>query len=148
MANRLITGIVTTLARLCGGAAWGAAPFVVDSVNGTVTDTRTGLMWDQCAAELSGSNCYPGAAQTDSWVNALALAATKSAANYKGYSDWRLPNIHELLSLVLTSSVPAIDSVFPRTPAYPFWSGSPNVSNSNFAWAVDFSDGGAWGNSI
>jgi hypothetical protein len=35
--------------------------YVIDSVNSTVTDTRTGLMWDRCALGFSGVNCtgYP-----------------------------------------------------------------------------------------
>ncbi|MBK9442405.1 MAG: hypothetical protein IPN53_14320, partial [Comamonadaceae bacterium] len=76
MAKKLITGIFTTLALLLGGTAWGAAPFVVDAANGTVTDTSTGLMWEQCAAGLIGNDCT-GTVLRYTWVNALGLAATQ-----------------------------------------------------------------------
>lgn len=38
-----------------------------DNNDGTVTDTVTGLMWDQCAWGLSGTGCATGTPSTHTW---------------------------------------------------------------------------------
>jgi hypothetical protein len=53
--------------------------------NGTVLDTRTGLIW---AAEDNGSNI--------NWVNAKFYCENYRGA---GYSDWRMPTQEELAGL-------------------------------------------------
>ena len=56
-----------TLAQTCVAGIQASNPtsvYVVDSANGTVTDTRTGLMWDRCARGLSGVGCATGTAST------------------------------------------------------------------------------------
>ncbi len=65
--------------------------------DGTVTDMRTGLMWKQCLEGQTGADCSGGSATGMNWVTALNHARSHSFA---GYSDWRLPNIKELESLV------------------------------------------------
>ena len=81
----------------------GLSPSFVDDRDGTVTDRRTGLMWQK------------GLLENISWDDAVAEAATFHLA---GYHDWRLPTIKELYSLIRfdgyfgtdsTSSVPFID---------------------------------------
>ena len=118
--------------------------YVIDSGNGTVTDTRTGLMWDRCARGLSGLGCATGTASTFTWQAALDAAATIGA--YKGFSDWRLPNIKELRSLVEECRIsPAINEFdFPNSPASFFWSGSPDAGGAPNAWLVEFNSGGAY----
>ena len=110
--------------------------------NGTVTDTATGLMWAQCAEGLSGSACTDGGAANFTWEEALIRARDSGLA---GYTDWRLPNLKELFSLVEERCVnPAINlAVFPNTPASYFWSASPSADSSHFAWIVGFMNGGA-----
>ncbi len=45
------------------------------------------------------------------WESALELAATANEENYLGYSDWRVPDVKELQSIVDYSGVyPAIDT--------------------------------------
>ena len=98
--------------------------YVIDSVN--VTDSRSGLMWDRCALGQSGVSCATGAASTFTWQAALDVVA--SLGSYKGFSDWRLPNVRELRSLVEECRInPAINEyAFPNTPPTSlFWSGSP-----------------------
>lgn len=121
-----------------------ASVYVVDSANGTVTDTRTGLMWDRCARGLSGVGCATGTASTFTWQAALNAAATIGA--YKGYNDWRLPNLKELRSLVEECRVnPSINEfTFPNTPASFFWSGSPSAGVASNAWYVFFDYGDAF----
>ena len=62
------------------------------------------------------------------------------------HTDWRLPTIQELLSLVdYTRFDPAIDiAQFPDTTSTYYWSSSPFASApADYAWVVGFSDGGA-----
>jgi hypothetical protein len=116
-----------------------------DHGEGTVTDTRTGLMWKQCPEGLSGATCQIGSAQTFDWANALAHAETSTFANY---TDWRLPNVKELSSLVEDCRLsPTINTNrFPNTPSSIFWSGSPagirsSSSEDGKARSVDFNTG-------
>ena len=59
-------------------------------------------------------------------------------------SDWRLPTIIELTSIVdLGHSSPSIDPAsFPATPAAAFWSSSQAAGSTDFAWNLSFSSGG------
>lgn len=98
-------------------------------------------MWKRCAEgqTWSGATCT-GSASTVNWAD--ALKSTVSATTV-GYSDWRLPNLKELQSIVEDKCyAPAINtSIFPNTPASLFWSASASASNSSFVWVVDFSNG-------
>lgn len=117
----------------------------IDNGDGTVTDTVTGLMWDQCSQGQSGSACATGAATTMTWSAALTAVVTAINANYKGRADWRLPNKNELESLVdiADATAPAIDlTAFPATPAAFYWSSTTHTPNTADAWFVDFDDGG------
>lgn len=124
-----------------------SAPSYVFTMNGdgTVTDSRTGLMWKRCAEGLSGPDCAAGSVIGYSWSQALALADNHSFA---GYDDWRLPDIKELASIVENRCYkPSINAdVFPATPEIGFWSSSPSAYGSisigySYAWAIHFEYG-------
>ncbi len=110
-----------------------------DQGNGTITDQATGLMWKICVEGQQGQSCY-GKALLFSWVLAQQRAASVSHTKFAGYSDWRLPTLQELRTLVERQCVePAINlQVFPHTPAAGLWSGTEAASN---AWSVDFAKG-------
>ena len=109
-----------------------------DNLDGTVTHRITGLTWMRCAMGMTwtGTTCT-GTASTYTWD-----AATKLTANFAGKSDWRLPSIAELNTIVEWGDFnPPINSaIFPNTPNSLFWSGSPSYFNyahySESAWAV------------
>ena len=107
--------------------------------NGTVTDNATGLMWQRCAIGQSGNDCT-GSARSFTWEEALAEAAN---SNHAGFSDWRLPNIKELHSLVARDRYdPAINiNAFPNTPSNWHWSTSPSAIDADNAWILDFEYG-------
>ena len=110
-----------------------------DNGDGTVTHQKTGLTWMRCSLgqTWTGTTCS-GTAQTYTYAT-----AKKQTANFAGYSDWRLPNIAELQTIVERDNYyPAINTeLFPNTPDDAFWSSSPYVGNANVAWYVNFGGG-------
>ncbi len=90
------------------GAAW-PTPRFVDNGDGTITDKLTGLMWQR--EPLSTTRFWNEAID---YCNALELA---------GYTDWRLPNRKELMSLI------NYDQANPST-----WLNSQGFSNVQSGW--------------
>ncbi len=117
---------------MLAGATWPSIRFI-DNGDGTVTDNLTGLMWTQ-DANLGGSY--------RSWSEALEYIKTLTVG---GYTDWRLPNIHELDSLTDSG---AVDPALPH--GHPFinvlqnfyWTSTSVAFDTLNAWVVDMSDGG------
>lgn len=108
-------------------------------------DRSTGLMWQKCAVGftwVNGTCTSDPSANPDgvNWQQALQLASDYSE---DGYTDWRLPNIKELNSIVDRSCwSPAINSeVFAGTPAAMFWTSSPNEFRADAAWVISFDEG-------
>src|SRR5258707_519375 len=60
-----------------------ATPTTDFTVNGdgTVTHTKTGLMWKQCVEGASGAGCTTGGATGMTWASALQSANNANAAN-------------------------------------------------------------------
>lgn len=109
-----------------------------DHGDGTITDNNTGLMW-------VASPEAAGVAGTFSWADAVDACETLI---YASYSDWRLPNLNELLSLSdRTAFNPAIDSLF-TCPSLQFWSSTVDASfQATYRWYVSFLNGGSnWEN--
>lgn len=101
-----------------------------DHGDGTVSDNSTGLMWQQCSEGRSGARCLSGSLQLFTWQAALQQA---EASTFAGYSDWRLPNVKELASLVELRCIgPAINlTIFPATPPHGlYWSSTPEPQRS------------------
>lgn len=115
----------------------------IDNGDGTISDIGTGLMWQKCSRGVSGSNCESGVATPHNWLQALEVA---QSSNLAGYSDWRLPNITELSSIVEERCYnPSINSsYFPNTASVYYWSASPFVGYIDFAWYVNFHYGDSY----
>ena len=115
-----------------------------DNGDSTVTDLKTGLMWKLCVEGQSGSDCASGSAETFSWQQALQRAQTvNSGGGFAGFTDWRVPNIKELSSLVeYQCADPAINlRRFPNASSDDVWSGSVVVGSSDLGWYVNFYHG-------
>jgi hypothetical protein len=116
--------------------------YIYSSGSSEVTDSQTALVWRRCSEGMAwiGGTCT-GVATTYSHEGALVHAKTQTG--------WRLPNVKELLSIVDMSRMePAIDpSAFPATSSGWYWSSSPMVGDSSFAWVVNFNYGEAFGGS-
>jgi hypothetical protein len=82
------------------GVPW-PAPRFTNNPDSTVTDGLTGLTWasDAGAPTFVGTTatCTGG---TPMWPDALGYVECLNANAYQGHSDWRLPNVNELESLV------------------------------------------------
>ncbi|WP_303852643.1 putative Ig domain-containing protein [Seleniivibrio woodruffii] len=96
--------------RCVRGASKPAADYVRDNTKEVVSDKRTGLMWQD---DASNSNLL--------WADALTYCENSELG---GYSDWRLPNRRDLLSIMERDYVaPAMSPVFTRQQFY-VWSSS------------------------
>lgn len=108
----------------------------IDTGNGTVTDTRSGLMWMRCAMGQTwdGKTCQ-GEAQNYFWSEAKKLCYS-----FAGHQDWRLPDIEELKTIIDTSQgFPTIDQrAFPNTPLANFWSFPTDPNDSYDTYYLNF----------
>lgn len=116
-----------------------------DNGNGTITDEKTGLIWQKCSVGLSGDQCDSGAIYFFDWSAALEQASVQNAAVFAGFSDWRLPSVAELRSLVEDAcEQPSINATFfPATYENEYWTSSPYIYplyDTN-AWYISFDDG-------
>jgi hypothetical protein len=109
--------------------------------DGTALDTETGLTWCRFA---HGQTWQDGTVSGDSikvdWDSAFEVAKLfNRKGGYAGHTDWRLPTIVELVTLINESNHYGINTaVFINTYNY-FW--SLDVYDSYYAWCLNFSYG-------
>ena len=107
------------------------------SDDGIVTDRQTGLQWQD------DYNYNGGAVKSAKWIDAIAYCENLSLG---GYTDWRLPNIRELFSIVDRSQYgDTIDPVFRSSTNYSYWSSTTRATDPSWAIVEDFYDGGSGG---
>ena len=69
----------------------------VDNGNGTITDLKTGLTWEK----LSWDGSIHDRLNQYSWTDAIAYKiAGLNAIAFGDHTDWRLPNVNELQSIL------------------------------------------------
>lgn len=117
--------------------------------DGTVIDNNTGLTWMRCALgqQWSDKSCV-GSAAHYAWADADWAKDTLNLNGYAGYTDWRIPVLPELASLVETGCVSPASmrintTVFPATPGGVFWSSMQKPGTDGYAYTLDFGGGGA-----
>jgi len=147
LAAGSLAGASPVLAQTCAAGVRASNPssaYIVTPSMGTVVDTRTGLMWDRCVWLQNGVNCTSDAGTAGlTWLDALGAPITANAIHHNSYSDWRLPNVKELRSLVEECRIsPSINEwAFPNTPATYYWTNSPSAKDATAAWEVSFGGG-------
>lgn len=123
---------ITTLENKVASLELNCTPSYSDNVNGTVTDSCTHFVWQK----ESGDSM--------TWADANSYCSNLTLANQ---SDWRLPSISELNSIIEYNKAPALDSTFiykanEATPDRSFnWSSTSYLQNDSRAWVVEFYTG-------
>jgi hypothetical protein len=108
-------------------------PRFTDNDDGTVTDSKTNLMWSK-DANLLGGSMYMDAVQKCDEYPVYGLG---------GYHDWRLPSMPELKSLIDKSqSDPALPpgNPFINVQFYYYW--TTMVSEPGYHYVVYMDNGG------
>jgi hypothetical protein len=109
----------------------------VDNGDGTVTDTCTGLMWQKDTADINKDGMI---GDQDRVIRQDALKYCDSL-DFASHTDWRLPNMRELFSLVdIGRRDPTIDPVF-GVVLGAYWSSSTYKYEPVCVWIVRFNDG-------
>lgn len=134
-----------------------------DHNNGTITDRLTGLMWMKCDLDLNWDDVKKECADPPpvvgggsgrikkNWQQTLVDAQAKSIVGLAGLTDWRLPNIKELTSIMelncisMTSNL-AIDNKVFDVEGVVYWSSTPDRNTTpvetppvtNQAWSVNY----------
>ncbi|MCD4720897.1 MAG: DUF1566 domain-containing protein [Desulfobacula sp.] len=118
---------------------------VRDNVTGLVwemktTDHQTTYYWCDPDPETNGGN-----AGTCDSPNTHEFIAYLNTMTYGGRTDWRLPTVKELSTLLDMSKTiaPLINTdYFPMTVSSVYWSSSTYKTSTGYAWRVGFSNGG------
>ena len=111
-----------------------------------VQDNVTGLIWE---VKTDDGSIHDKDTTYD-WYDAQdVFIATINSQNFGGHSDWRMPTIKELSTLV-DSSIPypgpTIDTTFfPNTVSSYYWSSTTNAGDPRYAWYVRFYAGSVYG---
>lgn len=138
------------------GVAW-PNPRFTDNGNGTVTDNLTGLIWlknANCANALRNwATTLTDVAQlnTNGTMNGNTCGDTSNSGSHQ--TDWRLPNVREMQSLVHYGfSGPAVPNTagtgkwtdgdpFTGVPPSAYWTSTTSAAYPVLAWYVYLNDG-------
>jgi len=133
----------------------GVARSFTDNGDGTVTDNKTGLMWEKLTNDSTihdWDNYY-------TWADAFASKiATLNSTSFAGHNDWRLPNRRELDSLLdLGVAGPAVSPEFYTLACWApgcagptcsctklddYWSSTTfGGTDRTLAWSISFTTG-------
>jgi hypothetical protein len=133
--------------ELLKGGSW-ANPRFTDQLNSTMLDNNTGLIWTRDANAPGPAACTPASIRT--WQSALDYVKCLNTNSYLGFTDWRLPNVVELRSLINTSqsstSTWLITQGFTGVQVEAYWSSSSAADGPSSAWGVGMSVGDVDGN--
>lgn len=143
-AAALVSGL--THAQGCTHESSRTAPDsrYVDNGDGTVRDLQVGLVWQKCSVGQSGNDCSEGAARAFKWDEAIQQdQLVNDSGGFAGHTDWRVPKIKELRSLVEVGCwSPSINlTLFPNTPDVEYWTSSSYTGFTNNAWYISFNSG-------
>jgi hypothetical protein len=132
-----------------------------DNGDGTITDLDTGLMWEKKSDDGSlhdHDDIYAWSSENglqETIWDWLEDVNAEGGTGFAGHTDWRIPNVRELASLVdYGAGDPAIDAVFATgcvpgcsavacscTSSFHYWTSTTAVDTPLFAWAVVFGAG-------
>jgi hypothetical protein len=163
----------TATGRLGSCSAVPPGTGLTDNGDGTVTDHATGLTWEKktgtvgsgvdcstttCSNPDDVNNAYKWSASgtapdgglfTDFLVRVNGqLCGTSTCPGLGGHSDWRVPTLSELQTIVDATqgqcsggSGPCINPIFGPTVPLAYWSSATDAGSPASAWAVYFVNG-------
>ncbi|HYD49867.1 MAG TPA: DUF1566 domain-containing protein [Terriglobales bacterium] len=153
MAVRIIASVAVAWATAAIAADPPAAdntPRYQDNGDGTITDTKTKLIWEK----LSDDESVHDKDKKYTWTDCIAKIKALNAAAFAGQNDWRLPNVDELATLATRGKRPPTDPIFnfnctPKcsvlmcscSMAGHYWSSTTYKIDPAIAGAVDFRSG-------
>ena len=126
------------------GARWS------DNGNDTISDSQTGLMWEKKTTAVGSGenlrdprdvdNTYTWEYATGDWIDKMngRLIANVNDGGFAGYSDWRVPTLAELQTIVENNAPGKINAIFGANAPAPYWSASRRELGPAIAWYVLF----------
>jgi len=112
----------------------------VKTVDGSIHDKDNTYTWCDTNSDTNeGDSGTCGTGNTEEFINTI------NSDSFGGFSDWRMPTINELSTILnYDSYYPAINiTFFPNkntVPSY-YWSSTTNANNTGNAWYMDFYHG-------
>jgi hypothetical protein len=143
----------------------GATCRYIDNQDGTIGDLNTLLMWEKKDAPKSGtghdSDVLYAWAPALAWATSLGLTEANDtitmSGSFAGHTDWRLPTISELRTILdigigncaaatHDGNPPCIDPIFRNgvdsfTAPGGYWSATTFIEHPESAWMIDFGNG-------
>ncbi len=132
----------------------------VNNRDGTITDQQTRLMWEQKTHEQPsqfhrrghvprfevGDPCVGLVHWVDgacTWFETTTAWVTRlNQQRFAGYTDWRVPTVSELVTLVdYRRTNPALDPIFAIATDDGYWSATEVSADPDHAWVVDYITG-------
>ena len=122
--------------------------YTVKTINNetVVIDNNTGLTWMQAPPDIDGDGLVGEDDQFNGdddlpWQDAVSYC---SNLFFAGSTEWRLPTLFELLSIVdYERADPAINTDIFNSGRFGFWSATQKAGYSGAAWQVHFATGDA-----
>ena len=126
---------------LQAGIAWPSPRFTnpagTTPITGNlVVDQLTGLMWTTDGNSPGSATCPVNG----TWQGAVNYVACLNTNNFLGYSDWRLPNVNELESLINAGQTDSSSWLnlqgFSNVQGNAYWSSTTDATTTDNAWLV------------
>ncbi len=128
----------------------------VDNGDGTITDRRSGKMWEKkvdSGGMVGRTTCLSAPHDINTrcrWHEAtgdwIKTVNAEGGTGYAGYNDWRVPTIGELQDILMARPPdvcpsPCIDPIFGPTATSFYWSSTTDPKDSSLAGLALFGNG-------
>ena len=127
-----------------------AAQKLVDNGNDTITDSQTGLMWEKKTTTVGSGpnlrdprdvdNTYTWDDAMGDWIDRMngRLITNVGDGGFAGYSDWRVPTMAEMQTILEPGNPPRINAMLGANAPAPYWSSSRRALGPSIPWYVFF----------